>query len=170
MQVIILPFHTSSSRKGNLPDTWSSSKCLSKNKTPYLLGHLAGSIGRAWDSWPWDPEFKPHARCRDYLKIYTFTIFICSWEIGNELDGYLLFWNLNTTLMLHKKISLGLIAGQGGLLDENVLTRKWANEDWIWVSQAGGAGSTKDLKHQGRGKEKLGTESKWAGEGTTKTD
>ena len=36
------------------------------------MGHLAGSVSRAWDSQSHDREFEPQVGCRDYLKIKSF--------------------------------------------------------------------------------------------------
>ena len=38
-----------------------------KKKNTERQGHLAGSAGRACDSWLWGREFKPQDGCRHYL-------------------------------------------------------------------------------------------------------
>ena len=37
-----------------------------------IQGHLAGSVGRAYNSWSQGCEFKLHIGCSDYLKNKTF--------------------------------------------------------------------------------------------------
>lgn len=39
-----------------------------QSKNWFLLGHLAGSVHRAWDSQSQDCEFMSHTECRDFLK------------------------------------------------------------------------------------------------------
>ena len=54
-----------------LPLPLPQANSLRKNKQSFL-GHLIGSVGRAWDSRAWDSyfwggEFKPKVGCRDYF-------------------------------------------------------------------------------------------------------
>ena len=47
---------------------WGKRKWFCPKMRP-VRGYLAGSVGRASDSWSQGCELEPHVECRDYLKV-----------------------------------------------------------------------------------------------------